>query len=212
MATLLKLIRAMIDFSRMSVLALIERANIIHAGMYQNPDYPDPPVAMSVLRTTIDDLTAANTAAADGSSKAISHRNTLAATLCRMLRQLAHYVEGNCRNDMTTFLSSGFEVVHTTRTKTRPLSEAIRKIQPGPGSGQFLVWLVAVSIALSYEIRWAQVSDSAPGSWSYQPIGRVKTPTLVTNLTPGATYVLQARAVTASGATEWSQSVTRICT
>ena len=71
MPIVLNVIHALINFTRMSIAALIERANIIYAGMNQNPAYPDSPVAMSVLRTTIDDLTAANTAAADGSSKAI---------------------------------------------------------------------------------------------------------------------------------------------
>ena len=52
MTTVLNLIRALNNFARMTVLALIERANIIYAGMNLNPAYPDPPVAMSVLRTT----------------------------------------------------------------------------------------------------------------------------------------------------------------
>jgi len=34
----------------------------------------------------------------------------------------------------------------------------------------------------------------------------------VSNLTPGATYAFQARAVTADGPTEWSQPITQICT
>ena len=211
MATVLKMIRALINFTRMSAAALIERANAIYAGMNQNPAYPDPPVAMSVLRTTIDDYAAGNTAALDGSKKAISHRNTLGRTLCRMLRQLARYVEFACKDDMTTFLSSGFLPVSTARTKTASVSESIRKIVPGP-SGQIRAWLVRSPGALIHEIRWAQVLNGTPGSWTSQPVGRTRTPTIVSNLTPGATYVFQARAVNPSGPTEWSQSVTQICT
>ena len=211
METVLNLIRALNNFTRMTVLALIERANIIYAGMNENPAYPNPPVAMSVLRTTIDDLTAANTAAADGSSKAISHRNALVKTLRRMLRYLAHYVEANCKDDMTTFLASGFLPVNTTRTRTQPISESIRKIEPGP-SGQVRVWVVRFPGALSHEVRSAQVSNGVPGSWTIQPVGRTRTPAIVSNLTPGATYAFQARAVTPDGPTEWSQSITQICT
>jgi hypothetical protein len=211
METLLNLIRALNNFTRMSVLALIERANIIYAGMNLNPAYSDPPVAMPVLRTTIDDLTAANTAAADGSSKAISHRNAVVKTLCRMLRHLSHYVEANCKDDMTTFLSSGFQPAPTARTKTPPVSESIRKIEPGP-SGQIRVWLVRDPGGLTHEFRWAQVSNGVPGSWTNQPVGRTRTPAVVSNLTPGATYAFQARAVTPDGPTEWSQSITQICT
>ena len=54
----------------------------------------------------------------------------------RSLRQLANYVEHNCKDDMTTFLKSGFQPVTTIRTPVKPLSESIRNIVPGDNSGQ----------------------------------------------------------------------------
>ncbi len=54
----------------------------------------------------------------------------------RSLRQLANYVEHNCKDDMTTFLKSGFPPVTTIRTPVKPLSESIRNIVPGDNSGQ----------------------------------------------------------------------------
>ena len=53
----------------------------------------------------------------------------------RSLRQLANYVVHNCKDDMTTFLKSGFPPV-TIRTPVKPLSESIRNIVPGDNSGQ----------------------------------------------------------------------------
>ena len=54
----------------------------------------------------------------------------------RSLLQLANYVEHNCKDDMTTFLKSGFQPVTTIRTPVKPLSESLRAIVPGDNSGQ----------------------------------------------------------------------------
>ena len=207
-----RLIRVLLDLTRTTAADFLARANAVYAGLNLNPAYPDPPVSMPVLRTAIDEYSAAVTAALDGGAKAKAQRNTLGETLRRMLRKLAHYVEANCNDDMTTFLSSGFQAVTAARTRTQPVSESIRKIEPGPTSGQVLVALVAVPGAVSYELRWAQVaSGGSPGEWTSQPIATVRR-SPVTSLTPGATYAFQARALTPSGLTNWSDSVTRICT
>ncbi len=99
------------------------------------------------------------------------------------------------------------------RTTAAPVSEKIRKIVPGTISGQMLVTIVDDPDALSYLLRWAPVvpAGAAP-NWSDQPVGRTKPPALVTGLTPGTAYAFQVRAVTNAGYTDWSESVTRICT
>ena len=53
-------------------------------------------------------------------------------------------METNCNCQLQTFLSSGFQPAPTSRTKTPPLSEAIRKIVPGSNSGELLITLIAV--------------------------------------------------------------------
>ena len=207
------LIRVLLDFAKLTATAFLARANAVYAGLNQNPAYPNPPIPMPEFRTAIDDYTAAVTAALDGGAKAIAQRNALGETLRRMLRQLAHYVEASCNDNMTTFLSSGFQPAAKARSRSQPVSESIRKIELGPTSGQVTVALVPVPGAVSYELRWAQVaSGGTPGDWSNQPIARVRPPSPVSNLTPGAAYVFQARALTPSGLTSWSDSITRICT
>ena len=114
---------------------------------------------------------------------------------------------------MPTFLKSGFQPISTIRTPTAPLSESIRKIAPGKNSGQLEVTLVSQQDALSYQLRWATVGTSGtPGNWTEQPVGNAKSPALVIGLTPGTAYAFQVRAVTNAGYTDWSESVTRICT
>ena len=145
-------------------------------------------------------------------SPGFAQRNALGETLQTTLRNLAHYVEANCNDEVTTFLSSGFQAVPTGRTKPQPVTESIRKIAPGPTTSQLVVTLVKVSDAVSYELRWAPLaSGGSPGEWTNQPVPSTRSFT-VAGLTPGTSYVFQARALArVSGLTDWSDSVTRIC-
>jgi hypothetical protein len=131
----------------------------------------------------------------------------------KSLRQLGHYAEENCKDDMMTFLKSGFRAAFTTRASAQPLSDWIRKIVPGKNSGQMLVSIIARPDALSYQLRWESVGQGGMlGNWTEQPVGKTKPATPLSGLTPATTYAFQVRAVTNSGYTDWSDSVTRICT
>jgi hypothetical protein len=70
-----------------------------------------------------------------------------------MMRELGHYVENACKDDMPTFLKSGFKARSTTKTAAPPLSQSIRKLTPGKISGTFYIVLTAVDGADAYEIR-----------------------------------------------------------
>jgi len=45
-----------------------------------------------------------------------------------------------------------------------------------------------------------------PATWSSQPLAKVRTVT-ISGLTPGITYVIQARAVTQTGYTDYGQPI-----
>jgi hypothetical protein len=50
-------------------------------------------------------------------------------------------------------------------------------------------------------------------AWTEQPVGQVKSPVVLTGLTPGTNYAFQARATLKNNTyTDWSDSVTFICT
>ena len=209
---MLNVIRVLLDWSRLTVAELIARANGVYAGLNLNPAYPNPPIPLPDFRTAIDEFSAAITAALDGGAKAIAYKNAMADNLRVILRKLAHYVEANSNGDMAVFLSSGFQPKGNARTRTRPVSEAIRTIAPRAG-GEFLVGLMKAPDAVSYELRWApSSSEGTPGEWSSQPVVATRTPASVKGLVPGVRYVFQVRAVTRAGYTGWSDAVTRVCT
>ena len=75
-----------------------------------------------------------------------------------------------------------------------------------------LVYLNAVINALSYELRYAVVTNGMPGEWTNQLVTGVRKPVVLNGLTPGTTYAFEVRSMDKAGYSDWSDSVTKICT
>ena len=209
-----KPIKASLGFKKVSANDVAARGNAVLAGVYADKDdYPNPPIDQATLKSQLDTLSAAISAALDGGKKAIAEREHQKEVVIKSLRQIGHYVEENCKEDMNIFLKSGFQPVTSTRVPVTPASDWFRKIVAGDNSGQMKVSLMAQLGALAYLLRYTTVAAGGTlGTWTEIPVGKIKPATVVSGLTPGATYVFQARAQTNSGYSDWSESVTRICT
>jgi hypothetical protein len=184
--------------------------------LFNNPNFappqaPPPPIDESTLMTANEDLLAAIAAALEGGKQVLAQRDRQKDIVVKLVTQLAHYVEANCKNDMVVFLSSGFNAVPSTRTVTPPVNEAIRKIERGPLSGQMTIAVVRNLKAVSYIVRWAPATATGfPENWSSQPIAQVRRPTILSGLTPGTIYVFQVCPLTKGGYGDWSEVVTRV--
>jgi hypothetical protein len=156
-----KPIKASLGFKKRSDGDVVARANAVLGGLYAaKDDFATPPVDQATLKTQIDALSASMAAALDGGKKAIAEREHQKEVVIKSLRQLGHYAEENCKDDMMTFLKSGFQAAFTSRASAQPLSDWIRKIVPGKNSGQMLVSIIARPDALSYQLRWASGRDA----------------------------------------------------
>ena len=206
-----------IDFnSKTDPKTVLSRGTAVFAGLTDNPAFttPPPPVDLTAFKPALDALSAAIGDAMDGGKKAIADRDQKKQVVVRMLRQLAHYVEANCKDDINILLSSGFAPINTVRKPSESLSQSIRRIDSSPVSGQLQVTLVSLRSAFSYELRWTPVvgPGEPPAPWTVQPVPKARPPVLVTGLTPGATYRFQVRDLTESGYTDWSDPVSRMAT
>ena len=197
-----KPIKAKLGMARAVAGNILQRANAVLAGIFTaTAEYPNPPVDMATFKLSVDTLSSDITAALDGGGqKAIAQRNHQMEVVNKLLGQLAHFAEANCKDDMTTFLKSGFEAVSTTKSPSQPLSQFIRKIDQGPNSGQLLVRIVAVPGASSYDLRWAPLgTGGTPGPWTNQLLNKTRPPMSIAGLTAGTTYVFQVRSFGDSG-------------
>ncbi len=209
-----QLIQASLAFTKLAAAELLAFLNAVYQRIKDNPVFNgNLPFDMGAFKAAIDAYAAAVNDALDGSKKAIAERNRQREAVIKILRQLAHHVEAASKDDLTVFLSSGFGVRPSMRTRTQPVSEFIRKIDPGDNSGQLLVSISAVPDAYSYQVRWAASGTAeTAAAWTIHSVGKTQPPVTIGNLTPGAAYVFQARALTDAGFTDWSDPVTRICT
>ncbi len=189
-------------------------ANAVHSGLYSDPgDYPAPPVDEATFKGAIDTLSVKITAAQDGGKKAIAERNHQEQLVIKMMRELGHYVQMVCKDDMNIFLKSGFQAVPTVKAASRQLSQFIRKISQGKNSGQLHIILAAIIGASAYEIRYAPTVNGTLGTWATHLITKTRPAATITGLTPGTAYTIQVRSFAdATGFTDWSDAVTRIVT
>ena len=130
-----------------------------------------------------------------------------------MLRLLGHYVEASCKNDMTTFLSSGFAVAAPVpKTPPQPVAvPSIASVDQG-STGQLKVTVKPVKKAKSYEIRYAAApAAGAAPSWTSVQVSATKPPLAISNLTRATDYTFQVRAFGKLGFSDWSSPVDRMC-
>jgi hypothetical protein len=213
MATISKLIKAVLDFGRMIPEQLLAQGNAIVKALTGNPNFTNLPIDLAVLKSMLDAYAASIIEARDGSRKAMTLRNTLGQEVIRMLRALALYVELNCKDDMNIFLSSGFTPRSNTRTPAQPLDQP-KIMNVGQGiPGQLLVSIKRVRHANHYELRSGAVgaAGATPTTWMTQTVSTIKTAAPINGLTPGTTYAIQVRAYGKLGFTEWSDSSNRMC-
>ncbi len=191
---------------------VVSTSEAIQAHFDKNPNATAPlPVDMATVKSETALLLAKIAAAKDGGKTAIAEKNQQKEVVAGLLEQLAHYAEANSQGDMTTFLSFGFTPKVSKPKRSAPVSESIRKIEPGKNSGEFKITLMPFPDAGSYEVQWAALgAGGVAGSWTSKVFTTVKPPVVITGLNPGTTYVFQARAVTNTGHSDWSESVMRI--
>ena len=209
-----KPIKALGGYNKKSPAENLAFANAVHSGMFTDPvDFPAPPVDEATFKGAIDTLSTKITAALDGGKKANAERNHQEQVVIKMMRELAHYAEQACKDDLTTFLKSGFHAKSTVSSAKQSLSQYIRKITPGKNSGQFHIVLVSVDGADAYEIRCTPTVNGTPGTPITQLVTKTRPATTIAGFTPGTTYAIQVRSFAdATGFTDWSDPVTRIAT
>ena len=124
-------IKAITNFRTMKADVVVTASVNIQGTVYNNPKFAGAlpqPVDQPTLKAATDSLVAANAAAVDGGKKAIQQQKHQKEVVVKFLVQLAHWAEANCKEDMTIFLTSGFQAAASTKSTTPPVSESIRKV------------------------------------------------------------------------------------
>jgi hypothetical protein len=181
--------------------------NII-ASLTGNASFPTPTVPPADLSSALSTFTATLAATAQGGTQATAAKNAARDALVALLRKEANYVQGIASTDLAMLLSSGFEAINSNRSQSPLDKPSIVQIN-NEASTQLVLRLQPVDNARSYEVR---VSYGANG-WQAAGVFTQARRVVLTNLTPGTNYNIQARAVGGStGYSDWSDPVSHMAT
>lgn len=203
------------NFKKMPIPALSARAHAVGGAMKGNLNFmtPPPPVDPNTLLNAAQDLDAKEADALDGGKKAKNALLTVKDEVIEMLDLTANHVENYSKDDMTIFLSSGFEVKSTAKiAATGPIDQPTLKTVKQGISGQALVQIKPVKGARSYFIQYGAIlpGGTVPANWSTSPVVKSRPATKINGLIPATTYAFQVRALGPDNVyTDWSPSITR---
>jgi hypothetical protein len=182
--------------------ALITQATNFVTRMTGNPYFPTPTPNLALIATAIGTLQTSEAAAVSRIKGAASARNQKRKELVALLEQLRTYVQtvadADEANGPAIIESAGFSLRKKAAHKPRVFSA-----KPGPNSGVAEVVTASAGHRASYDWQY-----SADGGKTWVVLtSTLQAKTTVTGLTPGSVVVFKYRAVTKSGATDWSQPV-----
>jgi hypothetical protein len=212
--TTLEIIRPFLAVNYLPDREILPRLIAVHDGVFGHPSlFPNTPFDEPTFKGAIDRFATALAAVlTDGGKLSLEERNKTRAEAVVMYRTLGHYVENACKNDMNTFLSSGFTpVAKPQRIQPQPLpAPEAPTIKQGP-TGEFAITSTSVPQALYYELSCVPVSS---GGDNVEPTTVIVTstqqPTIIKNLTPGTIYKFQIRAFGKLGFSAWSSATQRM--
>jgi hypothetical protein len=197
--------RVSLAFTRRAIALLLVFGRNVIVMMTGSPNYTTPFPTLTTVTTAIDALDAANQDALEGGRMAISIRKGAKVEALSLLRELAAYVQGHCQSDRTILLSSGFDPVRAPQPIGALPPPGTPIVRQGVGSGQLRARVPKVNGATAY--NWRIALGSAPTVY-VQTVQTTGGRYEFVGLTPGETYLVQANALGALGASDWSSAQT----
>src|SRR5262249_40284081 len=111
------MLRARLGWTRRSPGDISSRGHAVYDGLKKNVlSFPKPPVDLTDLKAQLDRFDSARAGALDRGRKAFAALKDARKVLTRSLDHLGHYVEAVSKEDVATFISSGFELAGGGRT------------------------------------------------------------------------------------------------
>ena len=159
------------------------------------------PFAPKDIVTLADTLTTTQAATITGGSVETAARDKAFNALANALNADANIVENVVGNDMEMLLATGYLPVSTNRSSS-PLDDTSIVALMNNGTTQVLLRLEPVVNARMYQV---QTSVDGGKTWLDWYVSQQARRIVLTNLVPGTTYLVRARAIGGStGASNWT--------
>jgi hypothetical protein len=163
--------------------------------------FPNLPVAPKDIKTLADALNTALAAMVTGGSVETAAKDSAFAALAGALDADADAVEMVVGMNLEMLLATGYLPASTNRTSS-PLDDTAIASLLNNGTTQALLQLIPVRNAKTYQV---QTSVDGGKTWVEACISTQARRIVLTNLVPGTTYAVRARAIGGStGASNWT--------
>jgi hypothetical protein len=174
---------------------------IVHA-MTNNPAFPTPVPALSVISAAVSELQAAETLALTKAKGTAAARNDKRAVVVSLLQQLRGYVQAVAdatpENGATIIQSAGIAVRKIPQRAARVFAA-----KQGPVSGSAKLTATVSARRASYE--W-QYSTDGGKTWVSAPAS-LQAKTTIVGLPVGSSVQFRSKTVTKTGEGDWSQAI-----
>lgn len=187
--------------------ALDELTTAIITAMTGNTAFPTPTIPLATVTTLQITFRNAMAAAANGGTPLTAAKNQARQALSDALDANAMYVQTIARYDLAMLLSSGYQAASTNRAKVQLPAPTILALE-NEMSAQLVLRLSPIPNAYCYEVQ-----TKNGGGWTPAGVFTAARKIILTSLTPGTTYNVQARAIGGStGYSDWSDPSSHIVT
>ena len=187
---------------------LDELTTAIITGMTGNASFPAPTIPLATVTTLQTAFRTALAAAANGGTQLTAAKNQARKSLLDALDANAMYVQAIARYDLAMLLSSGYQAASTNRAQTQLPAPGIVSLE-NDLSTQMILRLTPINNAYCYEVQIRTGTNAWQAAGSFTAARKI----ILTNLTPGTVYTVQARAIGGStGYSDWSDPSSHIAT
>ncbi|MFT3934180.1 MAG: fibronectin type III domain-containing protein [Chitinophagaceae bacterium] len=194
------------DYKKCSAIKRETRALSVLQSMTRNANFPSPPVKMEDLARVQTQYASSRVDAENRDRIKGNEKKKIAAELIAMLDQLADYVTDVANGDASILLSSGFDIVTSSKgAGFGPITDFAVKVSNT--SGEAVVSCATVDYATGYAVHYAMVTD---GVLVWKAVMGSVTKYVITDLEPGKTYVFCMEAVGTKKKSIKSEEIRRI--
>jgi hypothetical protein len=188
--------------------AIADYTDTIISALTGNAGFPALPVSLILLGTQKTDYLAKLAATAQGGTLATAAKNVALDVLITSLRQTAAYVQSVASKDLMLLISSGFQPTSTNRAQS-PLDTPLVLGIDNSVTTMLILRMQPVVNARSYEVQYQTGTGAWVAAGTFTQARRI----VISGLTPGTVYNVQARAVGGStGYSGWSAPQPCMCT
>ena len=188
--------KAKIDFTSVRDNDLTEVGQLIVDRMTGNTFFPTPPVLLATVQTSIDDFSAANVKAQDGTKMDTADKNAKRKILEGQLSQLADYVNDTAMGDLVMLESSGCPLSKVPEPiGILPAPESF-DVSEGNDPGEAKIDIKVVPRATGYLVLYRVVEEGIgpPPDAEWQRKSLNKATGLITGMQSGKKYEFKAAA------------------